>query len=100
MTVDKTVTSLSVINSITNHDLESMLSNSYSSSSSYDYIGEEKRKIMAEEIARINPFCKDRTPISLFDRSKGSPFSGMTDDKLDRFLKRNCTNFKRKFRKM
>ena len=98
--MDKTVTSLSVINSITTHDMESMLSNSYSSNTSYDYIGEEKRKIMAEEISRVNPFSQNRIPINLYDKSTGSPFSGMSIEKIDRFVNRNCANFKRKFKKL
>ena len=100
LTVDKTVTSLSVINSITNHDLESMLTNSYSSSSCYDYIGEERRKLMSEEISKINPFNKKRPPVTFYDKSMGTPFAGMTIDKVDRFLKRNCANFKRRFKRV
>ena len=100
LTVDKTVTSLSVVNSITNHDLESILSNRYSSSTCYDYVGEEKKKIMAEEISRINPFSKKRPPISLYDKSKGTPFAGMSIEKVDRFLARNCVNFKRRFKRL
>ena len=100
LTVDKTVTSLSVVTSITGHDLQSMLSNNYSSNTSYDYLGEEKKKIMAEEIYKINPFSKSRKPITLFEKRPGSPFSGMSIEKIEKFVTRNCSNYKRKFKKM
>ena len=98
--MDKAVSSLSVVNSITSHDLQSMLCTSYSSSTSYDYIGEEKRKMIAEEVSRVNPFSRNREQITFYDKSSGSPFSGMTCEKIDKFLKRNCTNFKRRFKKL
>ena len=98
--MDKAVSSLSVVNSITNHDLESMLCTSYSSTTSYDYIGEEKRRIIAEEVSRVNPFSKNREKITFYEKSSGSPFAGMTNEKIDKFLKRNCANFKRRFKKL
>ena len=98
--VDKTVTSLSVINTITGHDMESMQCSSYSSRTSYDYIGDEKRKIIREEISKINPFSKSRPKVDLYEKRSGSPFSGMTLEKVDRFVDRNCANYKRKFKKL
>ena len=100
LTVDKTVTSLSVINRITTHDLESMLSNSLSSNTSYDYIGEEKKKIMADKISEINPFSKNRMKFDFYDKSRGSPFAGMSIVKIDKFVVRNCGHFKRRFKKI
>ena len=98
--MDKTVTSLSVINRITTHDLESMLSSSLSSSTSYDYIGEEKRKMMADKISEINPFSENRLKYDFYDKSMGSPFAGMSIEKIDKFLDRNCDNYKRRFKKI
>ena len=96
LSVDKAVSSISVINMITNHDRDSMLSTNLSSSTSYDYIGIERKNLMAEKIREVNPFSTDREKISFYDRSNGSPFAGMNLDKISDFLARNKTNYRRK----
>ena len=90
------MTSLSVISNITSHDVESMLGNNYSSTTTSDYIGAEKRKVIADEIKKINPFSKSRSKIKLYDKSMGSPFSGMSLEKIDKFVNRNCGHFKKR----
>ena len=52
---------------------------------------------MSEEIKRINPFSKSREKITFYDKSMGTPFAGMTLDKIDGFLIRNQKNYKRRF---
>ena len=64
---------------------------------SCDYIGQERRSMIAEEIEKIDPFCKTREPVKFYEKSRGSPFSGFTNDKIDRFVDRNKENFCRKF---
>ena len=95
--MDKAVSSISVVNRIASHDIESMLFSSLSSSTSYDYIGDERRKLMAEKVAEINPFSKSRNKIEFYDKSMGTPFAGMTLDKVKRFLERNKKNYRRRF---
>ena len=73
--------------------MKSMLNNARSHSS-YDHIGDENRKIIAEEINTVNPFSKDRSKVKFFDKSKGSPFAGMELPSLDRFMKRNREKFR------
>ena len=97
LNVEKTVSSISVVNRIVGHDLESMLCNSLSSNTSYDYIGEERRKLMNEKVSEVNPFSKSREKVNFFDKSKGTPFAGMTLEKVQRFLDRNRTNYRRRF---
>ena len=96
LSVDKAVSSISVINMITNHDRDSMLSTNLSSSTSYDYIGIERKNLMAEKIREVNPFSTEREKISFYERSNGSPFAGMNLDKISEFLARNKTNYRRK----
>ena len=77
--------------------MNSMLFNFTGSNSSHDYIGDESRVILAEEVAKIDPFSKDRAKITLFDKSMGSPYSGLNKSKVESFVKRNKSNFMRKF---
>ena len=95
--VDKTISSLSIVNQITSHDLNSMLFDSSGSTSSHDYIGDDQREIMAEEILKVNPFNLEREKVTFYDKSRGSPYSGLTETKLNLFVERNKKNFKRKF---
>ena len=97
LNVDKTISSLSILNQISEHDLNSMLLSSSGNTSSHDLIGDDRREIMAEEIAKINPFNLDRDKITFYDKSMGSPFTGLTEEKVKKFVDRNKKNFVRKF---
>ena len=100
LNIDKTISSLSVVNQVTSHDRKSMLCENLGGHSSNDYIGNDRREVMKDEIAKINPFSKNREKINFFDKSKGSPFSGMNLEKVERFVKRNKKNFSRKFNEL
>ena len=97
LNVDKAISSLSIVNQVTDHDKKSMLCESTASHASNDYIGVERREVMREEIDKINPFSKNRQKMDFFDKSRGSPFSGMNMEKVGRFVTRNKKNFNRKF---
>ena len=98
--LEKTISSLSVVTQITDHDHKSMLSPRLSSHASHDYIGDNRREVMIAEIAKIDPFNKNRDKIDFFEKTAGSPFSGLNMEKIDRFTERNKKNFNRKFRDM
>ena len=94
--LDKSISSLSTINKIVDHDMRSMLTGETGMQSSYDHIGDDAREYMKEKIEELDPFNLSRSPISLYDKSKGlSPFTGMTSGRIEQFVKRNKTNYKR-----
>ena len=95
--LEKTISSLSIVSQVTEHDKKSMLSPSSGSHASHDYIGLERREVMTAEIAKIDPFNKNRDKIDFFEKTAGSPFSGLNMNKIERFTERNRKNFKRKF---
>ena len=76
--------------------MDSMLSTSFSSTTSYNYIGEERTNLMSDKIKEINPFSTDREKITFFDKSMGTPFAGMNQEKIKAFLARNKTNYRRR----
>ena len=84
------------MNRITSHDTDSMLSSSLSSTTSYDYMGEERKSLMSEKIREVNPFSTTRDKVSFYEKSMGTPFAGMTMDKMKSFLTRNKTNYRRR----
>ena len=65
--LEKTISSLSVVTQVTDHDLKSMLSPCMGSHASHDYIGLERREVITAEIAKIDPFNKNRDnfPVTL-----------------------------------
>ena len=66
--------------------------------SSYDYIGEQSTTFIKEKVAEMNPFAKDRTTIELMDKSFGlSPFTNMSNERLDKFVKRGKCNYMRNY---
>ena len=96
--LDKSISSLSTINKITDHDMKSMGSGGLGMQASHDYIGPENKEYMKDKIAEINPFSTTRPRITLLDKSQGlSPFTGMTSERVSQFTKRNKSNLKRNF---
>ena len=67
------------------------------STTSHDYIGDDNRAVMSEEVHKVDPFNTKRVKVKFYDKSMGSPFAGLTQEKVDKFVKRNKKNFERKF---
>jgi hypothetical protein len=64
--------------------------------SSYDYVDDDAKIFMRDTIASLDPFNLKRKNVSLLDKSKGlSPFSGMTSDRLTKFVKLGKNNYLR-----
>ena len=98
LNVAKTISSLSIVNQVTAHDMKSMLSEGSSSHSSHDYIGDDRRLLISKEIAKVNPFSRNREKVKEFyEKSRGSAFSGLNMNKIEKFLTRNKRNFKRNY---
>jgi hypothetical protein len=94
--IDKLIASLSTVNKIMNHDLKSMGCEGFGIQASYDYIGDDARIFMKETVAAMDPFSLEREKVVLLDKSKGlSPFSGMTIDRLSKFVKLGKNNYLR-----
>ena len=94
--IDKLIASLSTVNKIVNHDLKSMGCEEVGIQSSYDFIGEESRLFMKETVSALDPFSLERKKIVLLDKSMGlSPFSGMTLERLSKFVKLGKNNYLR-----
>ena len=98
--VEKRITGQNALHLILEHDRESLLLVK-TSQSSYDYVGPEKKKIIAEQLERVEPFSKLRPKVSYVQKSSGSAFKRLTLPKLERFVNlkkkifnRHCTQKK------
>ena len=89
---------LSIVNKVASHDKESMLQPSLDGHSCHDYIGDERRSIIATKIEAANPFSTHRKKVEFYDKSKGSPFFGLSEENVERFVDRNkklyCKNLR------
>lgn len=94
--IDKLIASLSTVNKIVDHDVKSMGWEVTGMQSSHDYVGEDARKFMEEKVSILDPFSLVRPQVSLMDKSRGSsPFTGMTTERLTRFVKLCKNNYVR-----
>ena len=92
--VERRITGQNALNLILEHDRLSLLQNKISQSS-YDFIGQERRESIAEQLSKVEPFSKLRPKITFEEKSTGSVFSSLTLAKLDRFVKLKKSNFNR-----
>ena len=87
LTLQTLVRSLSVMTQLHNHNLKSRLYEVQSRHTSTDTVGVEKRTRLRELMNKTNPFNLERTPVTNFShKSSGSPFAGLTVDKMLSFL--------------
>ena len=93
----KAVLGGNVLSQIKAQDEDSMLMPSAGGGTSHRYLSEEQRMKIREDIEKFRPFDKHREKFEYYDKSTGSVFSGLTSERVEWFLKRNQTNFRRSF---
>ena len=88
LTLQTLVRSLSVMTQLHKYNLKSRLYEFQSRHTSTDTYGIEKRTLLRELMNKTNPFNLERAPVTDFShKSSGSPFAGLTVEKMDSFLK-------------
>ena len=88
LSVQTLIRSMSVMQAVHRHNLKSRLFEFQSRYTSSDTVGEEKRTLLKELIEKTDPFNLGRPPVTDFThKSSGSPFSGLTREKMDSFIK-------------
>jgi hypothetical protein len=95
--LSKTVLGDNVLTQLQEHDKESMLLQTSGGRTSYRYIGEAERMKIREEIEQVKPFDLKREKRDHFDKTSGSVFSGLSLDRVEKFLARNKRNYKRSY---
>ena len=95
--LSKTVLGDNVLNLLQEHDNESMLLQTSGGRTSHRYIGEEERKKIREELEQVMPFDLNREKREHYDKSSGSVFSGLSVERVEKFVARNKHNLKRSY---
>ena len=92
--VTKSVLGDNVMSLIRSQDNDSMLYQA-AKGSTQQYMTDEQKQRIRSDLDRIQPFSQDRAKIEYFDKIPGSPFAGMTEERILWFLKRNQAKFKK-----
>ena len=54
--------------------------------SSRDLVGAERRQIVQSEVAKVDPFNLSRAVAKFTIKSQGSPFTGLTESQMAKFV--------------
>ena len=92
--VEKRITGQNALHLILEHDRDSLLQNKMSQSS-YDSVGVERRKIIADELEKVEPFSKLRSKVKFKEQRSTSVFGSLNFQKLEKFVNMKKTNFNR-----
>ena len=96
--LEKEIGGLSVLTCIHQHNRSSALRGKVGKQHSKDLVGETVREQLEENVDKYDPFNREREiSYTFLDKSKGSPFNGLTEPDLERFIKRKKLEYNAKY---
>ena len=96
--LEKEIGGLSVLTGMHQHIRSCSLRGKVGKEHAKDLVGETAREILEENVAKYDPFNKEREMKHNFlDKSKGNPFYGLTETDMDRFIKRKKQEYNNKY---
>ena len=97
--LEKEVGGLSVLASIQQHGRSSVLRGKIGKEHSKDLVGDTVREMMEENVAKHDPFNRNRELKHTFvDKPKSGPYQGLTESDLERFIIRKKKEYSIKYR--
>ena len=94
LSVEKDIGGLSVMAALKHHSRLSLQKGKLGKEHSHDYVKEEPRMIIAEQVRKLDPFSRNRKEAVVFyDKPRGSPCTGLTRMMVLRFLERKKQEF-------
>ena len=94
--LEKEIGGLSVITELTQHNRRSMLRGRTGKEHSKDMVGQDVKDQLEEQVAKFNPFSKQRPQYSFYDKVSGGPFHGLTQEMVCKFIDSKKREFKMK----
>ena len=90
------IRSLSVMTAIHKHNLRARLYEFQSRFTSTDVVGDDKRQLLQDLMAKTNPFNLERVPETDFShKCPGSPYAGLTQEMMNSFLQSVSSEFEK-----
>ena len=97
--LEKEIGGLSVLTCMQQHVRSSALRGKVGKQHSRDLVGETVQELLEENVAKYDPFNRDRKETHVFfDKSKGNPYKGLTVHDLDRFIERKKQEYSSKYK--
>ena len=97
--LEKEIGSLSVLTSIHQHNRSSALRGKAGKEHTKDLVGETVWEQLEEKVDLYDPFKREREVTYTFlDKAKGSPFKGLNEADLERFIKRKKQEYNSKYK--
>ena len=95
--LEKELGSLNLLSTVVEHDTASMLQTAFKHGSN-DFLKEEGRNILEEQVSLGDPFNRKRSIQHKFRQTpRGSPYSGLRETEVQRFLKRKSEEYDSKY---
>ena len=97
--LEKEIGGLSVLSGVLQHNRSSVLRNKEGKEHSKDMVGDKVRELLDENVQKYDPFNRNReVQHSFVDKSKGSPYHGLTEPDLERFIVRKKKEYNNKYK--
>lgn len=94
ISMEKDIGGLSVMAALKHHSRLSLQKGKLGKEHSHDFVKEEPRMIIAEQVEKLDPFSRGRKEAVVFyDKPRGSPYTGLTKVMVLRFLERKMQEF-------
>ena len=95
--LEKELGSLNLLSAVCDHDAESMLRQE-NKSGSQDFLKDSGRFVIEEQVMESDPFNRQRKTRFVFrDTPRGSPYTGLKESELERFLARKKKEYAKKY---
>ena len=95
--VEKMLNGLSVITSVCEHDRNSLLKGKTGKEKSHDFVGNNVRGVLEELVMEQDPFNRERVGQTYYQKPRGSPYAGLVESDLTRFLLRMSEVYRKKY---
>ena len=95
--LEKELGSLNLLSAVCDHDAESMMRQE-NKSGSQDFLKDSARFVMEEQVMESDPFNRQRRTQFVFrDTPRGSPYNGLKESEVERYLARKKREFAKKY---
>ena len=89
---------ISVLSAVCEHNQSSGLSDKIGKEASHKYVSESVKQILEEQVTESNPFSREREVKQVYhDKPRGSPYTGLRESELERFILRMMEMYRVKF---
>ena len=96
--LEKELGALNMLSTVVQHDNASMLQMEFGKKGSNDFLKEEGRNIIEEQVTIGDPFNRKRSKQHKFrHKPRGSPYAGLRESEVERFLMRKKEEYRAKY---